>query len=130
MTLVEFVTARLDEDERVALAAAPGPWTANAECDEVLAVDGIHVADGFSLSGAQLRATVDHIARHDPASVLRDVAAKRMVVAAWASYDEATPYNERAALLVDGAKRAMACAIFAFAKTYADHPDYDESWRP
>ncbi|MGW4422556.1 DUF6221 family protein [Streptosporangium sp. NPDC004631] len=78
--LIAFFRARLDEDERWALAASPGPWSENAESDEVLAVDGITVADGFALSGNQLRATVAHIARHDPARVLAEVAAKRRLL--------------------------------------------------
>jgi hypothetical protein len=80
VTITEFLTARLDEDEAVARAASPGPWHPNAELDEVLAMDGITVADGFALSGPQTRATTEHIARHDPARVLADVEAKRRIV--------------------------------------------------
>jgi len=78
--LIAFVRACLDRVERLAREASPGPWKPNAEHDEVLAVDDITVADGFALSGNQLRATVEHIALHDPATVLADVAAKRRIL--------------------------------------------------
>ncbi|MGW4051507.1 DUF6221 family protein [Streptomyces sp. NPDC004779] len=78
--LIAFLRARLNEDAELALAASPGPWHPNEEHDEVHAVDDIVVAEGFALSGRQLRATVDHIARHDPARVLAEVYAKRMLL--------------------------------------------------
>jgi hypothetical protein len=65
-TLRSTIEARLE----TARAAAPGPWRPNAEHDEVLAVDGVTVCDGFALSGGQLRATVEHIAANDPASMI------------------------------------------------------------
>jgi hypothetical protein len=56
MTLVEFLKARLDEDEQVAKAASdPG---------------------GPHLPAAQL----EHARRHDPARVLAEVEAKRRII--------------------------------------------------
>lgn len=69
--ILDFIHARLADDERLALAASPGPWHPNDEHTEVLAVDDIVVADGFALSNRQLSATVDHIIDNDPPSVLR-----------------------------------------------------------
>lgn len=65
--------AGLDRDEAIARAASPSPWHANAEHDEVIAVDDIEVCTGFALSGNQQRATVDHIVEFDPSRVLRQV---------------------------------------------------------
>ncbi len=131
MTLVEFLTARLDEGERDALAASPGPWTANAEHDEVMAVDGIHVADGFSLSGNQLRATVDHIVRHDPARVLRRVKAGRRLIE---RYERALRVGGQSVSGFingqdDGYAQACLDAIEDAAEIHSDHPDYQEAWR-
>ncbi|MER6534705.1 DUF6221 family protein [Streptomyces sp900105755] len=74
--IADFLRARYAERRSLAEAASPGPWHANAEGDEVLAVDGITVADGFALSGRQLRATVEHIAAHDPVEAIADLDAK------------------------------------------------------
>lgn len=74
--IADFLRARLTERRVLAEAASPGPWHANAEHDEVVAVDGITVAEGFALSGRQLRATVDHIVASHPATVMADCDAK------------------------------------------------------
>jgi hypothetical protein len=68
---IEGADGRLDEREARALKASPGPWRPNSEHTEVLAVDDIPVADGFALSGNQLRATVDHISSCEPERMFR-----------------------------------------------------------
>ncbi len=142
MTLVEFLKARLDEDELVALDASPGPWSPNAEADEVVAEDGITVCDGFALSGNQLRATVQHITRYDPARVLREVAAKRLAleeVTYWEGRVEAgAVYADRPAnrvqQLADDAQgvahrfEATQAILRALATAYADHSEYRSEW--
>lgn len=123
--LVEFLTARLDEDEGIALASAPGPWRLGDDGD-VIAVDGITVAEGFALSGNQLRATVDHIARHDPARVLRQVAAGRALLA---RYERAVrSQNDRPT--AHRYRRALYDALVDLAQTYSDHDEYDPGWAP
>ena len=86
--IADFLRARYAERRALAEAASPGPWRANAERDEVVAVDGITVAEGFALSGRQLRATVDHIAANDPADVIADLDAKLALI------DELEPPEE------------------------------------
>lgn len=113
MDLVEFLRARLDDDERDALAASPGPWSPNAEADEVTAADGITVCDGFALSNNQLRATVRHIARHDPARVLAEVEAKRRIIRDY----EQDVFHSTDVLRI-------------LAAVFADHPNYNPMWRP
>lgn len=78
--IAEFLRARIAERRALAEAASPGPWRANEEADEVVAVDGITVADGFALSGRQLRATVQHIAANDPTDVINDLDAKLALI--------------------------------------------------
>lgn len=123
MTITEFLTARYDEDEAVARAASPGPWHTNAERDEVLAVDDIVVAEGFALSGPQTRATTQHIARHDPAYVLADIAAKRAIVKSWRD-----PFGNWTAEQADAARAQKERTLILLAQPYAEHPDFDPAW--
>lgn len=78
--MVAWLVTQLNELEATARAASPGPWRATAEHDEVIAVDDVTVAEGFALSGQQLRATVDYIVANDPQSVLDLVAAERAML--------------------------------------------------
>lgn len=149
--LIEFLRAEIDEDEQVALAASPGPWRPNAEHDEVLAVDDITVADGFALSGNQLRATVDHIASWDPARVLAEVDAKRKLIERYqAARQRQADNSDKFVLLtkqrhldqteftrvkthgweLSGQVAALATAVAVAAMPYADRPGYQEQWHP
>ncbi|MFJ6579226.1 DUF6221 family protein [Streptomyces sp. NPDC091368] len=124
--LIAFLRARLDEDADLALAASPGPWRPDEEHDEVLAVDDIVVAEGFALSGRQLRATVDHIARHGPARVLAEVKAKRKLLDEILWY-ESTLEMDRGC---SGDPKTIPAALQVLALPYADHLDYQDTWRP
>ncbi|MFT2014606.1 DUF6221 family protein [Streptomyces sp. 796.1] len=136
--LATFLRTRLDEDEAAARAASPGPWHVNAEADEVLAVDGITVCDGFALSGRQLRATTEYIARHDPARVLAEVDAKRRIL----DIHQVTSYDNSES----GADEGYGCRECGWSAEYSDqggwcetlrllalphvdHPDYQDTWR-
>ncbi|WP_433364131.1 DUF6221 family protein [Streptosporangium sp. CA-115845] len=70
--MLSWLRQQIETRKALAEAASPSPWSANAEHDEVLAVDGERVADGFALSGNQLRNTVDHIVFNDPRQILTD----------------------------------------------------------
>lgn len=95
--LVLFLRARLDEDEQVARASADSR------------VDLVY-ASPYS----------EHIARHNPARVLRDVAAKRLMLAFLGSPD-----------MPPGEGRYVAeRALFLLALSYADHPGYNKQWAP
>jgi hypothetical protein len=61
-----------------------------------------------------------HIARHDPARVLREVAAGRATLGSLQEHDECLGRGCRLAFLAEVRRRAMV---------YGDHPDYDEAWR-
>lgn len=126
--LSRFLRARLDEEAALAHGASPGPWHVNDESDEVLAVDGVTVADGFALSGKQLRATAAHIARNDPPTILFEVDIKRQL-ADRAAQTRAWAVGESGA--VAGPAVTLANDILRIlALPYADHPDYQEGWKP
>jgi hypothetical protein len=112
MTLTEFLTARFDEDEAAARALDWMPrW--------VMADDLPNAQPGV----------VDHIVRHDPARVLAEVDAKRQIVT---EYERGLgrrrdhPGDPASA----GALLALHAIAHLLALPYADHPDYDEVWRP
>lgn len=128
--LISFMHACLDDEAALAQAASPGPWNVNAESDEVLAVDGIAVADGFALSGRQLRATTEHIARHDPARALRGIEVKRAIMAL---HTQSIRDGGCQVCDVPGGRRLRpdACTtVRMLAAEYADRPGYREEWKP
>lgn len=118
-SLVEFLRARLDEDEQAARAAS-GPkarypywalseWQGREEPHSLIGqgtpehptVLGHFTYDPIFTTHAE------HIVRHDPARVLAEVEAKRRIV-----FEVAMP------------------VLALLALPYADHPDYREEWRP
>lgn len=87
MDLIERLRAAIDETERVALAATPGPWRVDSEDyaeiiygndDMVSVVSGGRWGDEASVFDSTADAI--HIARHDPASTLRRCAADRKIL--------------------------------------------------
>jgi hypothetical protein len=81
MTVVEFLEARLTEDELTAHAAtdASPEWQAYYDYRDVKDLDGHFVvqADSHHPTAAQAA----HIARHSPARALRECEAKRAIIA-------------------------------------------------
>ena len=143
MTLTEFLTARLDEDEEVARRASPGGWrygdvesvAGGTLYDETRRIADIIYEnpedhDGYwtrHLLEPEADANGAHIARHDPARVLAEVEAKRRIVEAWVRADEAAgSYPGTDA----GIEMGLHEAIALLALPYADHPDYDPDWKP
>jgi hypothetical protein len=95
--LVVFLSASLDDDERVALAATPPPWVVRGlgrhDGAAVLHDDGRRGTVGLPLGPAFMSAhggcaTADaaHVARWDPARVLAEVAAKRKILRRYQQY--------------------------------------------
>lgn len=137
--LVEFLRARLDEDERAARKCLSvnqdrGEWTFH---DMQVRDDRDHLIVKHTWPNEG-----DHITRHDPARVLREVEAKRRIVHAHAQPHECLALSgsgERSA--VDGKPWELwepahtddhgPCFVLrCLALPYADHPDYREEWRP
>lgn len=119
--LVQFLRNRLADDERQAKAAMT-----YAAKDWFIETSGIVTTGPEGDVYTDDREVAEHIARHDPARVLREVAAKRELLAdyerfvaerrrmmnGWDSYPETSP------------------VLAAFAAVYADHPDFRDEWRP
>ncbi|WP_405611291.1 DUF6221 family protein [Streptomyces sp. NBC_01508] len=127
--LVQFLRARYDEEAALASEATQettGRWTTRETGN-----GDTFVEDD---DGAQILPTVrtlgvpqyQHIARHDPARVLRGIEAKRAIVVehdteSWAIGDR----------LHDCQWTKWPCrTLRLLAAEYADHPDYQEAWRP
>lgn len=89
--IVEFLAARLDEDEQIAkdagfsqqAKARARAWSAEPDgFGEGPFLFGVNVKDslGIRVFVATGQERADHVARHDPARVLADVAAKRRII--------------------------------------------------
>lgn len=167
MDIVAVLTAGLNEDERQAKLATAGPWLYDPskqwqdpgdsqlqgqECvtygtpppANSPAAFGPPLRSGgcIATTGAadDLQSMMDaaHIARHDPARVLAEVAAKRRMLERHSGFD--FPANED-----DGPGdyawtprsdghcygEVWPCAdLRDLAAPYADQPDYNQGWRP
>ena len=121
--LIAFITARLDEDEAAAKAAQE-----SAPSDGELAQQAGPCVD---------EAGYVHIARHDPARVLREVAAKR------ARLDRHHPIKDPAVIRLYGTLCAWCSSLSVGARqrwprpdvlddlaVWNDHPDYIAEWKP
>ncbi|GAA2484752.1 DUF6221 family protein [Streptomyces thermolineatus] len=146
--LIAFLRARLDEDEAVAREATAGPWrsaptarhhaTATGRTEEAVFAalpdkGAVVVASTGEAREQQNLVNAEHIARHaDPARVLREVEAKRRLLAL---------HEPGEMEFVDG-DVCMACdvrdegphypclTLRLIAAVYDQHPDYREDWRP
>ena len=140
VTLAEVLTARLDEAETKARAAAQGPWRVktnasdpywngrNWEFGESVSARH-HVCTHWRLSGPDLHistsarhqvADMEHIALHDPSRVLREVEAGRKLLARWHEADRrrsGSAEDEARAWLLDGLLADRAAV-------WSDHQDY------
>ena len=141
MTITEFLTARLDEIESAARAAAFAPWEAveYAESEDHVVRGGYFVEGAWPAGRSRFEydqgdpsdpvevvetldaATADHIALNDPVRVLADVAAKRAIVARLA--EERGGWNSSETNgLGDEVLRMLV-------QPYAEHPDFDGECR-
>ncbi|MFH8336936.1 DUF6221 family protein [Streptomyces sp. AM6-12] len=107
--LVEFLRARLDEDEQIARDANTSP----------------EMVTGIPRSYASAPVAL-HIVRHDPARVLAEVDARRGIVDDLA---EVIRWAERASLDYQDGADACERTLKRLALPFADHPDYNEAWR-
>lgn len=111
--LAAFLAARLDEDEAAAKAAWGVEW------------DWRYVAEPFG-ERPSIAHTV-HIARHDPARVLREVAAKRAILARYATVQAwSYPPGDGDEAVQD----ELGEVTRSLAAVYSDHPGYREEWKP
>lgn len=113
--LVAFLRARVQDDWNHARDAMvkDGEW--KAERTVVVLDTGGEIPEVYL-------GPADHIARFDPARILREVEAKRALLDLY----EASQTTGPAAGYRDGLRQALVL----LASAYADHADYRESWRP
>lgn len=151
MELTEFVSARLDEDEAVALEATRGPWVFDGNSGAIYTPeirtssevrfreDAVYGDDGVDERNAA------HITRHNPARALAQVEAMRRIVALHTPErgprNPVTDFGVRTCPLCGPSHPWNASPPFgpdehlrecdtlrALASVYADHPDFDPAW--
>ena len=111
--LVEFLTARLNEDERAARAARPDEYLHVRDQSKILAVTDPVRGAGYQTCGIT------------SGRVLREVEAKRRII----------DLHERRDLWAEG-PRCPSCSfgpwpcdtMRALASAYSDHPDHQKEW--
>ncbi|MGW8679632.1 DUF6221 family protein [Streptomyces sp. NPDC055817] len=145
--LVQWYGAQLDDDESAALGAkgkTAGRWTQDDGPPE----DIVLCDESGRLTMGQAR----HIARHDPARVLREIDGKRQLLADLLTdqhfHNEEDNWYSCASLVgedgkpvcIDDSRAPGPCdcgrdarvkrRVALLALPYADRPGYKEEWRP
>jgi hypothetical protein len=166
MTIVEFLLARLAEDEQSARTCAgvyPAPWevidrgySAKLSTGEPYFLSLAEIYQDQARELAWVGDALEHVARHDPARVLADCAAKRAIVEwhkAWpvllsspakvedveARRGDPTAFVMRAVQQVEwttqqeyvarfGTEPPTAPMLRHLAAVYSDHLDYRPEW--
>jgi hypothetical protein len=131
MNIDEFLEARIAEDEAVANEATGARWVVLSGVNASLVnIDATQVRDekwkygrfGHIATTSHDAAYAAHIARHDPARVLAECAAKRAI--AGLHKVGADQCDEHNAMF-----ESIPCpTIRALAAVYKDHPDYQQDW--
>lgn len=152
VTIREFLTARLDEEAAAANLISAGGYQpevwrlgdgmvgwGDAEValtigdDQYTAVRAVgreigtadEEDDGVVAFVRTGRAEHHHVVRYDPARVVRDVEAKRRLIARCVESIEGQGiWGE------DGQQALAEDTLALLAHPYGDHPDYDPSWSP
>jgi hypothetical protein len=135
--LVQWLRAQLDEDEQIARAvedrSAPwdGQWMADGD-SAVRTVNG-HVLFYRHDSGPLKPGLADYVAEWDPARVLRDIDAKRAIVARYefvcTEASRTTITEEEREVWVQVGGTLQSC-VLQLALPYTDRPGYRDEWRP
>lgn len=145
MTLIEFLEARLAEDEATARAVEDhsAPWDGQWKADGPDAVRTYNDWVLFHGRGRPLApGLTDHVARHDPARVLAEVEMKRALLRFHAPKEVDGPVmringkdqvvlNTNCTSCSDRNPPSWPCAtIKLLARPYADHPDHPDAGKP
>jgi hypothetical protein len=158
--LIAFIAARLGEDEAAAKAWQSPPWREDAtswkvvgrreprydngrsETLTVIDVSGrpVDFAEAIQVKWDSNGERATHIARHDPARVLREVAAKQAILAE----HELVPAGYRGEGVLPGEYGCRTCDVHEggtdpggpcktvrlIVSVWSDHDDYDPAWAP
>ncbi len=123
--LVRWLGEQLDEDERIA-RRVESSWRQIGETGVIVASDGDRAEE---CANGNWSGIAEHIVRHDPTRVLREIDAKRQLLAAYAevaSNDTADAYE-----YADGWANALGLAVRHVAAGYSDRTGYKaEEWAP
>lgn len=131
--LVAFMRARLAEDEQAAESAPGGPWHVDSFPYVVPQPDLVWAADEIV---AEVRDGAAHIARWDPARVLRHVAAVRAVLDGYEVAERHVAETRRTApeyrwvQQAEGPRDALLFVLRHLSAEHAEHPDYRQEWAP
>ncbi|MDR3084297.1 MAG: DUF6221 family protein [Streptomyces sp.] len=114
--IVQWLGAQLDEDERI--AASGESWTAFDESQQgTRRVDVDHSIERVVACTRSWRG--EHIAAHDPARVLREIDAKRKILARVVNHE-----------ILMGRDEVHGDLLRLLALPYADRSGYRDDWRP
>ena len=136
MTLTEFLLERIAEDEQAAYFAGGGVWT--VEYDNPLALPMVKMprlgplsrfgkTAYYEVNGSDDSQTF-HIGRHHPARILAECEAKRQIVLGHPRL-RLRGKHEQDPEWVRAYEESLR-SLLLLASVYADHPDYDQAWRP
>jgi hypothetical protein len=127
--LVEFIKARIDEDEATA-RAVEASWRCVPGTGEIVASDGTNAE---VCGEAHWEGVGEHIARHDPARVLREVEARRRTLARHHRDPRGACVGCGFSGDLDEARTGAPedCPeLLDMASVWSDHPDCHSEWAP
>ena len=120
--LAAFMNARLEEDEWITQGAA--------RTDD--GHEGHWLPIYFGEGGFDARVD-DHIARYDPARVLREIDAKRRRLRRWTEHERLAAERRaegRPSAATENIRDACWVNVLDDASVYSDHPEYYKGWGP
>jgi hypothetical protein len=136
MELTDFIKARLDEDEAIARSA--GGKVQGGHCWRQVDAGRSPGLIGDELGnvvvydeGMPICEQAEHIARHDPARALREVAAKRKIL--WDHTPKTTGRRTACSRCHYGnvlGANWPCLTMTSLAGIWSDHPDFHPQWTP
>lgn len=131
MNIVEFLKARLAEDEAVARAIddkqLDSGWsTSYNQFGLANTPPGWYITPHIGLAYEEEGAR--HIARFNPERVLREIAAKRRIVEDYRISRSADLEQPDSRGTLHAGAEAFFSACISLASAYSDHPDHTPSW--
>jgi hypothetical protein len=127
MDIIEFLEARISEDEAVAQAASPAPWEwfrkDGTRSPALYGADEQTVLDAYADDAPGYLSSKDedrtYIAQFNPGRILAECAAKRQILA-----NVPLVVTDMASEVGGTSEYVLMC----MASPYRDHPDYQEGW--